>query len=453
MLDEGHTNNLELGELGRRVTRHPATRSRTVGDDTFVVHLQNDFKYHLDTIGTAMWQLFDGYRTLEDIAQAIAQRFNADLPRVETDVVNFTRVLSRKSLVLLEGGAPIALARSAPNSNTAAQVEQLYGIAERKSIPLTAVLMLTHACNMKCYYCYDDGQRSRVLTYEQWCRILDELAQAGTLFVRLTGGEPTLHPDFIRIAEYAAQKGFAISVMTNGTFLTPALAERLGALDLELVAIAFHGGTPQVHDRLGGLNGAFERTRRGIELLLAQNIRVSTAMAVTRQNFHEMDDFLHCAEMWGVTRRGLSISVAARTNGATDTLDQRLAPEQIQEMMRRGLYKPSANMYCGAAMTKCAITPDGHVTPCHLFLTEVGDLKQTSFAEIWNHAPALLQMRRERWFAPPEECQVCPAYRKYCNRCPAQVYYELGSLRNKSSFDCQVVDLYLELQKAGDVCA
>ncbi|HET7088744.1 MAG TPA: PqqD family peptide modification chaperone [Anaerolineae bacterium] len=457
MGSNGRAEQPTANELKRRISRHEAARSRTVGDDTFIISLREGatIQHRMDRVGTYIWQLADGTRTGEEMARAVARHYDADLAAVTDSVARFVHALHQSGLVTLEGCTTPAFSRQNRRSNlpVPAQVARFYGAADEKCVPLVATLTLTHACNLKCYYCYDAGQRGRALDFSHWRDILDQIAEAGTLCIRLSGGEPTAHPDFMLILEYAVQRGFVTSVVTNGTLITPELAERLGRLALESVAVSFHGGSPDVHDRLAGRNGAFERSCHGVALLREHGVKVIPGMVVTRRNFDDVDNFARLSATWGLSQPILSIAVYARTNGATDTLNDRLSLDQIRNLMSRGWYRPFPNLYCGAARTKYAITPNGRVTPCQRLMIEVGDLERESFADIWRQSPALCQMREERWFADPDQCRTCPAYQKYCSRCPAQAYYEQGQLRATSSFDCQLVPVYLQLQQTTEVSA
>ena len=78
-----------------------------------------------------------------------------------------------------------------------------------RNIPLYAHLELTYACNLDCVHCYTIPQSKEGLSKDEICRILDELADMGTLYLALTGGEIFLRPDFFEIATYAREKGFA----------------------------------------------------------------------------------------------------------------------------------------------------------------------------------------------------------------------------------------------------
>ena len=88
-----------------------------------------------------------------------------------------------------------------------------------RAVPLQASLELTYRCNERCTHCYlesfqDDPKR--VLSLPQWFHILEELRQAGSLYLILMGGEPLLSPYFFPIGSLASQIGFDVSAISNG---------------------------------------------------------------------------------------------------------------------------------------------------------------------------------------------------------------------------------------------
>ncbi len=86
-------------------------------------------------------------------------------------------------------------------------------------IPMQSTLELTYRCNERCKHCYlatyddqDDGRP--VLTLEEWKNIFDQLAEVGVLLLVFIGGEAMMHPHFWSIAEHAAQRQFALTLIT-----------------------------------------------------------------------------------------------------------------------------------------------------------------------------------------------------------------------------------------------
>jgi len=94
-----------------------------------------------------------------------------------------------------------------------------WGDGERR-LPISGTFELTMRCNLNCVHCYgrlpiDDMQSQREeLSFSEVCALLDDAAQAGCLWLLITGGEPLVRPDFIDIYTYAKKKGFLITLFT-----------------------------------------------------------------------------------------------------------------------------------------------------------------------------------------------------------------------------------------------
>ncbi len=77
-------------------------------------------------------------------------------------------------------------------------------------------------CNLTCSFCcFANRELKEMLTFEQMKTAIDSFVQLGATGMELTGGgEPTLHPRFGDVVNYAFEKGLKIGVVTNGTKIT-----------------------------------------------------------------------------------------------------------------------------------------------------------------------------------------------------------------------------------------
>jgi len=85
--------------------------------------------------------------------------------------------------------------------------------------PILVEISLSNLCNMSCPYCfYKNKHDSTQLQTGTVKRLLKDLAHIGVKAVSYTGGgEPTLHPNFDEIVEYAHELGLKQGLFTNGT--------------------------------------------------------------------------------------------------------------------------------------------------------------------------------------------------------------------------------------------
>ncbi len=108
-------------------------------------------------------------------------------------------------------------------------------------------------------------------------------------YVSLTGGEPTLHPEFFQLLNYFRRRlpGAPITLLSNGRrFADARFASRFAAAARPPFAavIALHGPGARLHDAVAGVRGAFARTVRGIKNLLelAPEVRLEIRVILHR---------------------------------------------------------------------------------------------------------------------------------------------------------------------------
>ena len=169
-------------------------------------------------------------------------------------------------------------------------------------VPLTGAIELTRRCHLNCVHCYnnlppkDPGALKNELTYEQHCRMLDEMTEAGCLWLLYTGGEILLRRDFLDIYTYARRKGLLITLFTNGTLLTPKIVDRLAHCRPFSIEITLYGRTKETYERITGVPGSFEKCLRGIDLLLQHKLPLKLKSMAITVNKHELGDMKKFAE-------------------------------------------------------------------------------------------------------------------------------------------------------------
>ena len=166
----------------------------------------------------------------------------------------------------------------------------LYKTMERAAqhlVPFQVTLELTYRCNLSCKHCYVDVPSRDELSFSEMKGILDQLARAGTLYLLLTGGEILVRHDFLAIARLARTLGFQLILLTNGTLMTPMMAEEIAKLKPLLVGVSLHGATPDTHDLITGRPGSFEATLRGTDLLRCSGVNVALHTVLMDSNERE----------------------------------------------------------------------------------------------------------------------------------------------------------------------
>ena len=158
--------------------------------------------------------------------------------------------------------------------------------------PLQGQWELTCRCNLRCVMCYTDCFNHpeyirQELSTQEILHIMDELIEAGCLELCLTGGEPLSRPDFFAIYEQAISNGLLVTLFTNGTLITEAVADRLAAHPPKRIEISVHGATEQTFERVTQGRGSYRRVQEAISLLRARQLPLTlktTAMTINRDD-------------------------------------------------------------------------------------------------------------------------------------------------------------------------
>jgi radical SAM protein with 4Fe4S-binding SPASM domain len=330
---------------------------------------------------------------------------------------------------------------------TADPYQDLLARAQDQCIPIDAVWELTRRCNLACQHCYVCRDAAAAeLTTDECLRILPQLAEAGTLFLVLTGGEPLLRADFFDIAAEARRYEFALRIFTNGMLVDAAAADRLAALSPLAVEVSVLGARPETHDFLTRKRGSYERAVRALGLLRERGVHTVAKTVIMDANVSEFDDWVRWAGQ-AADRYAFDLLVIPDRAGGPGPLQRRMTPEQLRQFYRAHLDgplpapptgAPGDSPMCGAGRNTVAIGADGSVLPCIVYPETAGSLRDRSFTRIWQESPILRRIREIRW-RDLRECATCADFH-LCGRCPAVAGLEHGDVLGPSRAACQIAE-------------
>lgn len=333
--------------------------------------------------------------------------------------------------------------------------EALLGRLRDAHVPFTVLWELTHACNLRCVMCYNVAQDRPELTTGECLDVLEQLAAAGTLRLTLTGGEILARRDLFVIAERARALGFALDLKTNGTLLTPVLADRVAALAPIQVDISLLGATPETSDAIMGGHDTLRRIMRGVRLLQARGVRVKLNTLLLDLNFAEQRALLDLARELGVYYEQV-FKVSPEDSGSNEAARHQLSLTQMADALvadatpftRRGAGATTRS--CSVGLSSCTISPYGIVYPCVELRIPAGDLRRERLAEIWRSAPILRQLRECHIYANLPECRACPI-QQYCEgRCAGLAWKEHGDPYGGHTLACRHAQARCAQQHPGE---
>lgn len=321
--------------------------------------------------------------------------------------------------------------------------------------PISASLEVTMRCNLKCRHCYAEAgaPKGRELDTTHMKGIMDKLKRSGVLRLTFTGGETLLREDIFELLEYSS-KMFSTQLMTNGTLITPKIAEKIAGLRVP-VQISIDGSKAETHDFIRDVPGSFESALHGVRMLSKKGVFVILAMLATPFNLREIEDTVKLAI--GSGAKGFRLGALTTVGRAKDlgwslTLEQFEKSQRIMESVHLK-YKdkiwiqtgesgitgdeaphdesaPAGN--CGAGHLNVAISPEGVVRPCIIgadSAMEIGNIDTMEPEQIWKSAKVKFYSEIK---APNRSiCGDCKEL-VFCNGC-----FLKGHVSKESGIDCR----------------
>lgn len=328
-------------------------------------------------------------------------------------------------------------------------------------------LYLSNSCNLACRHCWitprlvaDRPDPDDVIDFEALRQAIAEAKPLGLSSVKLTGGEPLLHPRFREIVDLVSHNELNMVMETNGTLLTPELASYLkDETTMDFVSVSIDSAVAAKHDTFRGAQGAFAAVLRGLDHLVAAGFNnVQVIMSVHRGNRDEIEDVARLAADRGAasikfspithTGRGIAMKERGETLDFTERLafDHYIFHELGPRLRSKGtaidllLNTPLSMMPiteilrrqgdsgdCGVlgilgflGSGEIALCGVGHNIPDLVY----GRLGEDSIRSIWFHHPTIIKLRRLLADVSnyPAICRKCTLAKHCRTGCVAQNY-------------------------------
>jgi len=165
---------------------------------------------------------------------------------------------------------------------------------------------LTRACNLSCLHCHARRGNSRdpELTPDEALDLVDRLASADCRSITLSGGEPLLRRDWVDIAGRLAGRGTFTQVVSNGSLLDRAAAERARDAGVGTFLLSLDG-VGRAHDRVRRRPGSFREVMNACDALDTAGVRlgfITTLLATNQDQLEPLSELVseRRATIWQV---------------------------------------------------------------------------------------------------------------------------------------------------------
>lgn len=313
--------------------------------------------------------------------------------------------------------------------------ETLLGDMQGARFPLSGSIELTERCNLACVHCYINQPQnslaaiSHELTTSQWMRVIDQISDAGCLFLLITGGEPLLREDFSTIFAHARNKGLLVTLFTNATLLDSETAGILADLGLYSMEVSIYGARQETYEAVTRRPGSFDKALTGIQRAKDCGINVNLKSVLLTINNHELMDMELLASNLGLDFRA-DATIWPRLDGSKWPIQYQLPTAKVisydlQDPKRMEGWKDTAKAFngqllrseqvfaCGAAKLSFHIDSCGNMTPCMMARKPSVNVLPQNFDYAWKSMEQIRNLKHSMQ-TPCRDCHV----NALCTQCP-----------------------------------
>lgn len=312
---------------------------------------------------------------------------------------------------------------------------------------------------MNCLHCCSAENRNteNELPKDEIFHILKDLDRLGIFEIFFDGGESLLREDFLEICKFSSDIGISISFSTNGYFFTNDLIKKVKNADVKKIQVSLDSPSSETHDFFRNTPGSFDKSIECIKNLIKNDIKTIVACTISKYNYLETKEIINLCLQLGVTdliftrpihvgnailNTEIFIDKATQNQIYLDLISEKIKLQQqlnikllhnpilipqIQKLkippnIRHELIQ---SLSCSAGQQMCWITSTGNVTPCPALPLKLGNIRETSFEEIWKKNEVFNQLRHCKQFLETD-CIKC----KYVDLCQGGCHADSYGVHN-----------------------
>ncbi|HZK43670.1 MAG TPA: putative heme d1 biosynthesis radical SAM protein NirJ2 [Syntrophomonadaceae bacterium] len=306
----------------------------------------------------------------------------------------------------------------------------------------------TNQCNMYCDHCYRDAgaKLDDELTTDQAKKLIIEIKKAGFQIMIFSGGEPLMRKDIFELGAFATEQGLRPVMGTNGTLITPQVAQDLKKAGFMAAGVSLDSLDPIKNDNFRKFDDTYNLTVTGMKNLRDVGLPFQIHTTVMDWNVDELESITDFAVEIGAM--GHHVFFLVPTGRATEIEKEALRVEEYESTIARLMVKQKTSPIeikptcapqfiriaekkgvktrfsrgCLAGISYCIISPKGDVQPCAYLDIPLGNVKEKPFDEIWAENSVLKKLRTLDYEGKCGECD----YIDKCGGCRARAYYYSG---------------------------
>jgi SynChlorMet cassette radical SAM/SPASM protein ScmF len=332
--------------------------------------------------------------------------------------------------------------------------------------PLTQLYCyLTQGCNLRCRHCYlapvyEPGvPRLPLLDFSLFVHVVEQALPLGLAYVKLSGGEPLMHPRIEEFIQAVNDFDLQISMETNGLLCSESIVSQIAPCRDAFISVSLDGADAQTHDWVRGVEGSFAQAVKAVRMLSEAGIDTQVIMSVMEHNVQQVQDMVELAETQGANsvkfnivqpaERGEKVHNDGKTLSIEEhialarTINEELAPHTELDLLYdipaafaplSSIFKSEIGPDCGVCGIDrvLGLLPSGKYALCgaaeQLPALVFGDAAVDALREIWEDNSVLEEIRGGLPARLEGVCGKCLMKGGCRAKCIAQNYYQTHRL-------------------------
>lgn len=304
-------------------------------------------------------------------------------------------------------------------------------------------LEIIRKCPNNCLHCSSCSNErcTEILPYEIFEGVVSDAAKLGAKTICLSGGEPFLHKDIVKMVDFISSLGMECYIYTSGIFLnadgkrTALPAETLRAIKESVTKLIFNveAATEHTYDKIMGTHGCFDIMGQSIRNTVSLGICAEAHLVPMALNIQEIPDVVALCSRMGVSKISF-LRLVLHGRAAQNKEELALSKTKLKKLKERLIELQAADNInirigvplsletdchrCEAAMGKINIRYDGQVFPCEVFKNDcmkpkmAGLLPESIYEkplyDIYKHSAYLQYVRQlAEAFVNEKTCETC----------------------------------------------
>lgn len=317
--------------------------------------------------------------------------------------------------------------------------------AKSKNLIKSATIELLDYCNFYCPHCYVHNQYMNKMDINLYKKIIDELANIKCIWLLLTGGEVTLHPNFIEMYEYAYDRGLLITIFTNGYSINNDIIDLFRKKPPYEIEITLYGYNDETYYNFTKIKDSYSKVIKNIDSLIDIKSKLKLKTVVVKPLLKYLDKIKNVATSKNLEFRQDGILVPT-INGNCKTYNFRVPAKTLAFLDKNDaniIYKKnkdknlSDDLYtCEAGNNSIFIDARAKMYICMMSRIDYYDLSKNN-STIKEGQHTLLKNKESKLkLTSKNKCFRCKL-RMFCRYCPGVFKLATGSEYKHIPYYCQ----------------